>query len=155
MKKIVSNLVCALFAFVLITGCQSNAANEIRVNGKKGELLGTYRVSLDKAALQDEVDSMDAGGKFVMSLLSLVKVNITFKENGYAFFDGEFGFLDFNNDNPGDSVRYWIQNNRLFLDEVNIETNNGEDDSFSLKPMDNGGFQLEADSLILFLEPIR
>ncbi len=154
MKKLLSTLLLASFSLLAVISCTSSA-NEVRADGKKGELLGTYRVKLDKKMLQNEIDSMDAGGKFVMSLLSLVKVNITFKENGYAFFDGEFGFLDFNNDNPGDSVRYWIKDNRLFLDEVNIETDKGEDDSFSLKPMDNGVFQLEADSLLLFLEPIR
>ena len=155
MKKIITILVFALFAGTLITSCESNASNEVRANGKKGELLGTYRVSLDKENFRDEVDSMDAGGKFVMSLLSLVKVNITFKENGYAFFDGEFGFLDFDNKDSKDSVRYWIENNHLFLDDVEIETEGNDDDSFSIVPLENGAFQLEVDSLTLFLRPIQ
>lgn len=144
MKRIL--LAFTVFAFV---ACQTSP-NAVEVKGKKGELLGKYTIKLIEPDVTDDLDSQGVGEKLALSLLSLVKVQIEFKENGYAFFDGQFGFLDFDETKNQDSVAYWVKDGKLYMDNLDV---NGED-YLDIEPLEDGLFKITTDSLQVYLEPM-
>lgn len=139
-----------VLAGLILMACQTSP-NEDEVKGKKGELLGKYKIKLIEPNVTQDVDEQGVGEKLALSLLSLVKVQIEFKENGYAFFDGQFGFLDFDETKNQDSVAYWVKNGKLYMDDLDV---NGED-YLHIEPLEDGLFKLTTDSLQVYLEPMH
>jgi hypothetical protein len=143
------NILYILVATFLLVSCTSEQVTSSAKVAENG-LSGKYLIKLTEKDILEELDSSDTGGKLALSLLSLLKVHITFQENGYAKLDGEYGLLDLFEGNNSDSIVYKLEDNKLYID--NIEINNT--DYFEVEEKENGVFALTtSDSTTIYLEP--
>ncbi len=140
--------------FVLLTAatvaCQTaNSSTSSKID-KANPFSGAYLVKLDTEALEAELDSSDAGERFVLSLLSPLKIEAHFSESGYVKFDGAFGFMDFGGQAQQDSIPFMVEGNKLFIDKMDV---NGKD-YFTWKINAENQVELFADEKTFILERI-
>ena len=143
MKKYFALVVIIAVAFACN---QASTSNDSLVSSKEYP-LGLYKaeIGFDQLMKREKIDTADALTKMVLSFASLLEIRINFTDNGYLKLEGDFGFFNF----PGvtdqqDSIKYYINNDELVLEDDNIEVNGN--DKIYIKPNDTG-FSLLVDSL--------
>ena len=113
--------------------------------------FGLYQIHLMEGdSLFDWLpDSASPGEKLILSFASLFKMQVRVQENGYLKFQGAYGRLQWGNNPDMDSMRYWVENNRFYMDSLDVNGQNSIPVTFAEE-----GIYLKADSLHLFLKPI-
>lgn len=143
-----------LFLFVCLlsfTSCNNDAQQSKSIKSQT-PFSGSYLLQVNPEMIEKASEEADLAEKFILSILSPLKISATFKDNGYVSFEGEYGLLDFTEiDSKADSLKFLVKDDRLYIDEIEIN----EEDYLTFKLLEDNKILLIADSLELILSPLN